>query len=40
MDEAGNTDLSELARVFTVDTTIYQAKIGGVKVKGPAKVKK
>jgi subtilisin family serine protease len=40
IDEAGNTDLSETAREFTVDTTVYRAKIGKVKVKGPAKVKK
>ncbi len=40
IDEAGNTDLSQLAREFTVDTTVYKAKIGKVKVKGPAKVKK
>ncbi|MBK8293427.1 MAG: hypothetical protein IPK93_01110 [Solirubrobacterales bacterium] len=45
IDEAGNTDLSEVARVFTVDTTppdttIYKAKIRKVKVKGAAKAKK
>ena len=40
IDEAGNTDLSQLAREFTVDTTVYEARIGKVKVKGPAKAKK
>ena len=40
IDEAGNTDLSQLAREFAVDTTVYRAKISKVKVSGPAKVKR
>ena len=39
IDEAGNTDLSQLARTFTVDTTVYRARIGRVQVTGPAKVR-
>ena len=39
-DATGNQDPSPATRSFTVDTTIYQAKIGRVSVKGPAKAKK
>jgi bacillolysin len=39
-DAAGNQDPSPATRTFTVDTTVYKAKIKKVKVKGPAKVKK
>ena len=39
-DEAGNTDATPATRDFTVDTTVYKAKIGNVKVSGSKKVKK
>jgi DNA-binding beta-propeller fold protein YncE len=39
-DVAGNTDSTPATRTFTVDTTVYRAKIGKVKVSGPGKVKK
>ena len=39
-DEAGNQDPSPATRSFTVDTTVYQAKISKVSIKGPKKVKK
>ena len=39
-DPAGNTDPTPASRDFTVDTTVYKAKIRKVKVKGPARVKR
>ncbi len=39
-DGATNTDPSPASRDFTVDTTVYKARISMVKVVGPAKVKK
>ena len=39
-DASGNTDPSPASRNFTVDPTVYKAKIKKVKVKGPAKIKK
>ncbi len=39
-DAAGNQDPTPATGTFTVDTTVYRAKIGKVSVKGPAKVKK
>jgi hypothetical protein len=39
-DLIGNVDPTPATRDFTVDTTVYKAKIGKVKIKGPSKVKK
>ncbi len=39
-DAAGNQDATPATRSFTVDTTVYKAKISKVSVKGPSKVKK
>ena len=39
-DAAGNQDQTPATRSFTVDTTVYRAKISKVKVSGPAKVKR
>ena len=39
-DPAGNTDPTPATRDFTVDATVYKAKIKKVKVKGSAKIKK
>ena len=39
-DSAGNQDQSPATRTFTVDTTVYRARIGKVKVSGPRKVKR
>ena len=39
-DPAGNTDPTPASSDFSVDTTVYKAKISKVKVKGPAKVKR
>ena len=39
-DNAGNQDQTPATRAFTVDTTVYKAKISKVKVSGPGKVKK
>jgi hypothetical protein len=39
-DAAGNQDPTPASRTFTVDTTVFRAKIGRVKVSGPAKVKR
>ncbi len=39
-DAVGNQDPTPATRTFTVDTTIYQAKIGRVTVRGPASTKR
>ncbi|MGA7434001.1 MAG: S8 family serine peptidase [Solirubrobacterales bacterium] len=39
-DAAGNQDPTPAARTFSVDTTVYRAKIGKVTVAGPARAKK
>ncbi|MGB0119874.1 MAG: CARDB domain-containing protein, partial [Solirubrobacterales bacterium] len=39
-DAAGNQDQSPATRSFTVDATVFKARIGKVKVKGPASVKR
>ena len=39
-DAVGNQDPSPATRSFTVDTTVYKAKIGKVKVSGPNKAKR
>jgi len=39
-DAAGNQDQTPATRTFTVDTTIYKARIGRVKVSGPAQASK
>jgi hypothetical protein len=39
-DPAGNTDPTPASRDFSVDTTVYKAKIKKVNVSGPGKVKK
>ena len=39
-DAAGNQDPSPATRTFTVDTTVYRARVGRVKVSGPAQARK
>jgi hypothetical protein len=39
-DAAGNQDPTSATGSFTVDTTVYRARISEVKVSGPAKVKR
>ena len=39
-DAAGNQDPTPATRTFTVDTTVYKAKISKLSVKGPAKAKR
>lgn len=40
MDAAGNQDPTPATSTFTVNATIYKAKIGKVRIMGPSKVKK